>query len=445
MVESTAKRKTSLDWWNKPFTRRTFLGALPFAGVGAAVAGEALLKSAENLVAERVVDPVLEQIDDIKRIGVSNEVFLKENEEILKDVELGCSFSPEQIEWLYQKEDGIYGDVKDKALEALKIIVKDLKIRNIRLGIRWYNAPQREDGSIDFSFYEPYFNYLLNECEEDVDITLNVGGKVFRYPEQHHSPVVLKRLGKSGNVPENGSVIEADSDLAKETLKYTDSLLKHMTAKYGEKLKSKVKVIQIENEPFVNFGQYKWTMSEEYLEQAVELAHKYFPESSLLFNTGPFRVKQVGDFMKRLLAKDKTLKGKLIFGLDYYYQVDDPDDQNNWINTIPVIGQLDPFTKMKIAGSPSCPNDIEDLIIQIAEGQMEGWRRYEDPGNSVQHLRYMILRCAKFLMVNRRDVKKKIYLWGIEGFVKKIMQNKLTKEHIKMRDFMLKMGVRRGF
>ncbi|NLE31055.1 hypothetical protein GX618_02145, partial [Candidatus Dojkabacteria bacterium] len=115
---------------------------------------------------------------------------------------LGTSFSPE-----YAKSLGC-----ENPLKLLKIINKELGIKDIRLGLRW-NVVER-DKKISLDYYDKYLKYLFkNDCK----VCLNIGPiKIFRWPEEHIPRQISVKKGE---------YITPDMDIAKYSYQYFEKLL----------------------------------------------------------------------------------------------------------------------------------------------------------------------------------------------------------------------------
>ncbi|OGH39269.1 MAG: hypothetical protein A2905_00195 [Candidatus Levybacteria bacterium RIFCSPLOWO2_01_FULL_36_10] len=337
---------------------------------------------------------------------LNGDFFYKYREE-LKKIRAGCSFAPEEF------------DKEQEALAALRFIVEQLKIKNIRLGIRWKKAVG-QSGKTDTSFYDPYIAYCI---KKEVNICLNVGPiKTFRWPEDHVPDQILKKLNAT---PGKGSIIKKDSHLAQEAVSYLYELLSLLTQKYKKEDLAKIRIIQPENEAFNSFGEHRWIMSEEYLMELVKIIHKFFPHVSILLNSaGYWDLGKISGFYERILMKNPKFKDKLISGFDYYYLFPP-------FSSIPLIGKLDLISINKIFTGDDCALNIKKsreagFKIEITEVQMEPWGKFVSPGASARELRFVLLRCINNIL--DPEGNSVVRLWGIELLVKKILSNRLTAE-----------------
>lgn len=391
----------------KRCTRRELL-------TGMAVAGGTFLGY------QHLAKPIFDRYLASYKAEFPNEFFLEDNRKNLKHLKIGGSFSPEQAFYLSNEENE--GSVPQ---ELLRIIVKELNIKDLRLGIRWSHTMFQED-KVDISSYIPYINYCL---ENDVNLCLNIGPiKTFRWPEQH-IPFFIKEKG----LPLKNSLITPDMEIAKRAKNYLGLLLFGLTSEFGNALTGEQIDVQLENEPHIKYGEFGYTMSNDYIHELVNMTRPFFPNSKFLFNTGPFVVEPVADLLKRLHGDGV----KTVYGVDYYYQIDDHTNSNNWFIQLPIIKDLDLLTLSKMFGRPIIPKDLHNLDIEVTEGQFEGWGKYVKPGDSAKEFRYLLYRCINDIFEDNTDNNMLIRLWGLEAFAQKIMNKTLTPEHREIRKLML--------
>lgn len=138
---------------------------------------------------------------------------------VAKENTLGITFSTK-----YCNEMGL--DYK----EVYDAILKELKVKNIRIPIYWDDI-EKEEGVFDFSIYD----YLFDEGEKyGVNFIVSFGRRVPRWPECH-SPAWLGQMNET------------------ETRKAIMNLTKTVVERYKDR--SSVEYWQVENEPFLGtFG-----------------------------------------------------------------------------------------------------------------------------------------------------------------------------------------------
>lgn len=347
--------------------------------------------------------------------------FVATSREKLRRIKIGCSFAPE----LYQLGGSDNPKTPEQALVALKMIVEQFGLRDMRLGIRWSRAVD-QNGAVDLSFYQPVLDYCL---KSDLPLCLNVGPiKTFRWPEQHVPDSVLRSLS---SVPAKGATIYPQMEIAKAALDYLDRLLAKLEAEYGPDLTSKLKVVQPENEPFIPFGQFEWVMSEAYLEDVIALIRSYLPAQAILLNSGALQVIQMSRFCRQVLATHQDLRGKLVYGYDFFYEMGD-----GIFSSIPLLDRVDMISFYQMLGIQAYPHDLPGITTEVTEGQMEPWGKFTAPGNSVKHLRYLILRCIENALNLRTGTSAVLRVWGIEQLTEKFFNGTATQQHRQMVELM---------
>ncbi len=65
--------------------------------------------------------------------------------------------------------------------------------------------------------------------------------------------------------------------------------------------------------------------------------------------------------------------------------------------------------------------------IEVTEAQMEPYGHFQQPGNEVRDLRYMLQRCFDYVLDPKEPAL--VRLWGVEELVKKMLIGDLTDEH----------------
>jgi len=387
------------------------------------------IKSSTSLY-ERIHAP-LEQLAVFKETDISAEEFLKNNKEILKKVKLGCSFSPEDFSLkMGQNSNGENSKDYSSVLQAFKIIVEDLKIRDVRLGIRWLETAD-EKGDFDpkrFSLkYKPYLDYCI---EKGINICLNVGPiKVFRYPEDFVPDYVLNKLSSK---LAKGSLIKPDMEIADRAASYLDEVLFYISSSYDSEELKKFVIIQPENEPFNPAGENRWIMSEEYLLEIIGRINHYFPQSHILLNSANYNdLRKISNLYKEAISQNPKIKGRLISGINFYFRK--PSRPN-----LPVIGELDPVTMAGLEGKRSFEENIKfsqdknfGYKIEVTELQSEPWETEKAPGNSA-HLFFYSLKRSFDNLIDPQSQRSILRIWGIEELVGKIINRKLSSEHLEI-------------
>lgn len=309
------------------------------------------------------------------------------------------------------------------SLECLKFITEDLGMPSIRMGLSGSRIWNR--GQIDLSRYRELLNFFFRG-KHHTKLGLNIGPiKVLRWPEEHIPQHVIDSLHPC---PLKGSTILTNSDLGKWGLDYLDRLLYILTTEYGSlTLKSGVNTIQADNEPFNPFGKYRWTVSQDFIEQTVEITNSYLPQAQILFNSAAFtNVPQISQLLDSLHRKHPDWDNHFVFGYDHY-------DQIPGFSDLPVIGNLDLFSYASLLHQPLYPTNIPGLKRKVSEIQMERWgkpKRSDDPENSSLHLHKILLRSQDMFFQDYPDPEADP--WGVEILAKALLDKTATPEQEKM-------------
>lgn len=313
---------------------------------------------------------------------------------MLNDIVLGTSFSPE-----YAKQKG-----SDNPLELLKIINKELGIKDIRLGLRW-NVVE-ENKKLSLSYYDKYLEYLFkNDCK----VCLNIGPiKVFRWPEEH----IPKDL-----ITEKEEVITPQSEISKYSYEYLDRLLMLLKKEYGNRLDNVM--FQLDNEGYYQFGERGLTMSKEYILDLVNILKKQFPSNRVMFNSaGRTNLKKLIELFKIIIKKNIYKGSSLVLGYNYYFKLPNLPQIDSLTSLFPLsmsIKRLHKFQKEMGFG------------LEISEGQFEPWGKQKTPGNSYKDYEYLLEKCNRYFP--NEYPYKLLRLWGTEELALKIYSNKILDEH----------------
>ncbi len=416
------------EWFSKkPQSRRDFLRLV---GIGsgvtlatlAGIGGNEYRKNREdNLAIEN------ELAEDWQRADISNDVFLEQNAEQLDQVQIGCSFSPEEL-------DHLQVDMPTK--DVVNFLVDDLGITDIRFGFRWNNTVN-DQGEIDFEKYPAYLKYLKAFINRGVNICLNVGPiKTFRYPEDHVPNTILNELEQDRSLSPNGGTITPDSQLAQVGLDYMEKLFTAVEQKFPDNLQN-FTAIQIENEPFIGFGKHEWRMSHEYLLEAIGRIPQSFAHAKVLMNSpGVSSTKsdyqtslgETADFLRKVGEKYPHLKGKLIAGVDYYYTTPNASK----------IPRLNMVQDMNVVLKKREGQNVFDIHrkmaekygfeIEMTETQVEPWEgtNWGNSGNSAHEWRFALLRSLDVINSDKPSV---IRMWGVEHLLQMKQKGTWTQDH----------------
>nr|MBI5455430.1 twin-arginine translocation signal domain-containing protein [Candidatus Levybacteria bacterium] len=370
-----------------------------------------------------------EQIRDRETASLDNDSFIDVNRDKLSKVRLGCSFAPEQfgLSLATIDEDKTNGKL-DNALDALRFGVEHLNIKQVRLGIRWNNSVD-QNGDLDFKLYEPFLDYCM---KNKVDICLNTGIKVFRWPEDHvpDGLIAENALVKHSNV-------YSQSDLARKSLDHTQDLFDFLIQRYGDEVITRITTLQPENEPFDGFGKHGFKMDPEYLKEFINLCLSYFPNSNILINSSdPSIFDQASRIFSSVERDNPQTRGTLISGYDYY-----PNHPKYPI--IPIVGMVDAISLSKIFLGDQYAKNISGakkrgFKIEITEGQAEPWGNIQLPGNSATAFKFMILRSINNVLDTTEN--SVIGIWGLEYLYQIAVSGNTTIEHERIFDLIQKIN-----
>ncbi len=372
-------------------SRRSFLkrGGIAALGVAGIVAAREPLKAASRLA-----------LDHLRALR-PNEQYLEDNQYLLDRTRLGCSFAPEL--------SPLWGN-RDEAMRALRTTVEVFGFNDIRFGIRWDYSKDNND--ID-THYAPYLHYLLSQ--PDMNVCLNLGIKVFRYPEIWLPPEIKNR---TVSMPPT-AVIGMNSWVAQESLRHYTAILDYMAddKHFSAEQRSRIHLIQPENEAFHSFGskQCRWTMGDDYITALIDATRPYFsrfPNAGIMLNSaGRSNLDQIYALQTDLLDRP-DLEGKLTSGFNYYYRTP--------MNDYPVIKLID--NVISLPSDKSCAQNLRDnektgIAMEISELQMEEYGSVKSPGNSIVGLRFALLRGAEQVLgLDSIATPKTIRIWGVERF-----------------------------
>lgn len=351
-----------------------------------------------------------------------NAYFLGKYRSELKHVKLGCSYSPEHVEWQEKQFKSQRSKIKitdqNLKLQLLQTVIREFNIKDIRFGLRWNSIDNGK--RLDLTYYKPLLDTLF---EKNISVTLNIGPiKTFRWPEQYVPDYVLRSI----TLPEKGDEISAESALAQHSYQYLHTLFALLTQTYSGKELSHIKTFQLENEPFHRFGVHEWRMSEAYMRTLMKITLQYFPHAQFLINSSEMRnVRKIADFYSSLISETPELRNRLVLGYNYFYNV--PGER-----IIKGIGRVDSITQTKFSGRNICSKNLQwgthiGYKTEVTEAQVEPWDPIITPGNDAGEFRFLLARSIENLI--DCAMPSVIRLWGIEHLALRYWRNDLTNQH----------------
>lgn len=320
-------------------------------------------------------------------------------------IRLGCSFAPE---YFGAAAEGGRPGAEETAMRALRAAVEDLGMADIRLGLRWDNlAP---DGVYLSSFYRPYLDYCFGHPAIRT-VSLDIGPiKTFRWPEIHVPDAVLDRVRR---VPQSSATITPEMELAQLSYGHAERAVAYLGREYDG-----AKPVSISlNEPFHGFGRFEWTMSEEYLDQLIDIVFGsgYFQDADVLINSAQgLDLDRIADYFEALVRRRPELRGRLVSGFDIYPFL--PPVVN-----IPVLRELLANIRRTIrdwdrsvARSLRRAHDPDyGYRIEVTEAQAEPFGKNTVVGNSLPHYQHVLAQCFDRILDPAQE-ESVIRVFGIE-------------------------------
>jgi|GEM_PF-6148013 len=401
------------------FSRRFFFKTL---GAGAA-AGALYCMGKEG--SGRLFDSIRELNQDWRTAQAHTSAsFLRENKQPLAHVRLGCSFSPEQLE---------YFGVTMKPQDAVRFIEQELGMRDVRLSLR-SNKMLGPNNTFDFRYYDRFIREFLHA---GFRICWNIDGfKVARYPEHHFSQFILEGI----TLPPPNTTIRLTDSLARRVLAYNQALYEALEKTYGLKRRmAGGDLLQGINEPFTFAGDCQLNAAADFLAANLTALHRFFPDALLLVNSpgvpspssslaNPTTLQEVDSFIEQMLKTDPSLQEKLIAGFDWYGLTplgqqlplaDRPLDMNAVVR---IAGGADIIQKHLSSARRN------GFLSEGTEIQWEPWGQYTGPGNSLAELIFALTRSLRLSDPTRSTLLR---LWGIEYHLSQITNP--SPDHLAMR------------
>jgi hypothetical protein len=377
-------------------SRRDFLRRAAALGAFAASAG--------GIQAARKGWDLYEQHETWAEASRLNADFFERHAADLGRLTLGGSFAPEQ--WPLDAAG------QRRALEGLDLAVRELGMRQLRIGLRWNRLTA--GSTIDLAAYRPFLDHSLRN---GVQLCLSLGPvRVFRWPEEHLPPGLT--------LPAPGATVGPDTPLAQAAFDHLQRLLGALQRAYGAALQG-VHAVQIENEPYFPLGPHRWRMDEDYLAATAQLAHAALPQAQILVTSaGRLNLDEIRRLFQRLLREDPALAGRLVSGFDFHYVTPLRD-------SFPIVRHFDQVSYASPFAETPARNvwDSRDLgfKIEVSEAQAEPYGRFNRPGNSARDFRFVILRCLDKVLDPLAPAL--IRVWGVERLTQRMQAGELTQEH----------------
>ncbi len=353
------------------------------------------------------------------------------------------------------------------ALSVLRFEVRQLGVRQIRLGIRWSSTIE-PDGHFSLAFYKPYLNFLTSYRDstgQGVRLLLAIGA--FKSPGYPESFVpTLKQLTRNArtalvpthSLPGMGTRLtpETDPELTSKGLRW----LNHVVAAVGVRYPS-INYFELDNEPRNQAGPLKWTMSSHLEQQQADVVLGYKPNADFLINwsgtaniTGPINLggsygpafeslTLVNSFLinhdsviNEMAALRKSIKeaikahqgrGNVTLGLDSYALT---PTIPGWSSSILYKGQhytvrADTTSLIEAserwAGDPHPWQKLRRMGVplEVTEMQADPWMPYLRP-ETARQIRLMLYRQLQILPPGQPAV---VRLWRLSDDIYTLMYN----------------------
>ncbi|MAG44621.1 hypothetical protein CL633_01905 [bacterium] len=283
--------------------------------------------------------------------------FLNRSEEP-EQVEYGVTFSQK-----YAKELGLNWK------ETYLALLDDLQIKKLRL-IAYWDKIEPENNKFDFTDLD----WQIAQAEEhNAEVILAIGYKLPRWPECHIPNWVELDQKKRPN----------QNDL----LDMVEQVVKHY------KDQNAITIWQIENEPFINFGECP-PVSNELLDQEIYLTKA--------FSQKPVMITDSGELSLWYRASERSD----IFGTTLYRKV-----YNNWIGYISY-----PIPSWWYKLRAKIVRWIMRTPVIVSEMQAEPWTKHRPPNTPLEE-QFKTMNPEIFQDIINYEKKTGIdivYLWGAE-------------------------------
>jgi len=268
-------------------------------------------------------------------------------------------------------------------------VLDDLGARKIRLPAYW-NEIESKEGVYDFSDLE----WQVKEAEKrNAEIILAVGRKLPRWPECHEpgwlnnpQPYMAE---PSGFRPTTHNQQQQNEYKQQKLLKYIEETINHF------KNYESVKYWQVENEPFLSFGECP-ELDKKFLESEIELVR-------LLDSSRPILLTDSGEFGRWVQASSRAD----IFGTTMYFQI-----YHNWLGQFRY--PLGPgFFRVKSRLADIIAGKKQKMVIEF---QMEPWNKKQiyETGLDEQLAVFPENDFNKRIEFVKKTGFDTVYLWGVE-------------------------------
>lgn len=342
-------------------------------------------------------------------------------------LKFGGSFSLEQYGLTLENYKTAWGKEQyAKAMADLKDLHENEKINDFRIEFQWKDVVDA-NGKFDPGLNKQMLNYLFSQ--PDINLTINLGIKTFRWPEQNVKGPYLNEVNA---ISKRDAIVHSTDTLADESIQYESEVLNDLQNTYSKDKLSQVKVIQFNNECKNRFGDDAVEIDDATNIKSVDNVINNFPEfakAEFLFNSaGFFDIEGIDNLLQQL--REKYPQIKLGMGIDYYGSdvgsvkllfVGDANPEK-----LPGLDRVDPLFYDNFLGKDfqKAKDDASKVNYKevVTELEAEPWDgNAKLPGNIVLDFNYATERAIDILPSKNQTKAQddvEVDVWGLEYLMK---------------------------
>ncbi len=216
---------------------------------------------------------------------------------------MGNNFSPEEHGLTQYNINTPEGQNARKEAMAELDLMQEMGMRDARIGIRM-DTP--------FEFYKPFLDRMLIN---GWNVTINLGIKVNRWPEQH---VPKEYQDELTYISEHSGVITIDSKLGRDAIAAQRDFYIKLKNTYPPELLKQL-IFQVNNEALWPYGLKPVIRGIDYQKQSIGTVREEFPDAKIDNNsTGFLNANQYIEMYQELIDEDPEISKHLIFSINDY-------------------------------------------------------------------------------------------------------------------------------
>lgn len=383
-----------------------------------------------------VLTAVLDQENTWENAVDSNSDFLKKND--FSNVVIGCSFSRDHLNFLYNKYISPKKEATDQDVRAALHLLHGIGIEHFRVGIPIDTQTSPEPGQFVFDKHRSTFDTIL---DFEGKICKGLGLKVQRWPEYYFPDYFAQYY----EIPEIGATISSDNRLANFMMSFIESrVVPFLKKEYGN-----LDSTQWNNESYAKkIAERQWVMAEDFMLDGIAMIRSHFPKERILMNsTSETNLTEIDNTFS-LARDDKVLDWQeAIYGVNFYPNI--PKTRNLTgiqEGLLQAIGKdapfLDPITRSVMDHGGNRFHTFRDRArargapMEVTELQLEPFLDpggdIMSPGSSVQEARFTLARARNHII--NADMPSLIRIWGAEWLAFQFMTGRATKDHLQIAD-----------